>query len=189
MAKINLLPWRENLRKQRQNTFLITLGAAVLVALGVVGLGNHLMNIQISGQDARNQFLRAEIAKLDRNIQRIEQLDTVREQLLARKEVIERLQSNRTAMVHLFNELARTLPEGVTLNSVRQNQDRLTIIGTSESETRVSEYLRNIERAEWMGDPRLRIVERSPSGDRPGQPYRFELSARVSRPMMHEEEF
>lgn len=189
MAKINLLPWRENLRQQRQKNFMISLGVAVLVAAGLVMMANHLMNVQIAGQDARNNFLRAEIRSLDRDIQRIEQLEQVRESLISRKEVIERLQSNRTATVHLFNQLARTVPEGITLNSVRQTQERLTVLGTSESETRVSEYMRNIEAAPWMSDPQLRIVERSPSGDRPAQPYRFELSARIAPPETDEEAF
>ncbi|MGY6588943.1 MAG: PilN domain-containing protein [Wenzhouxiangella sp.] len=189
MAKINLLPWRENLRQQRQKNFMISLGVAVLVAAALVMMANHLMNVQISGQDARNNFLRAEIRKLDRDIQRIEQLEEVRESLISRKEIIERLQSNRTATVHLFNQLARTVPEGITLNSVRQTQERLTILGTSESETRVSEYMRNIEAAAWLSDPRLRIVERSPSSDRPAQPYRFELSARIAPPETDEEAF
>ncbi|MGY6631997.1 MAG: PilN domain-containing protein [Wenzhouxiangella sp.] len=189
MAKINLLPWRENLRQQRQKNFMISLGVGVLVAAALVMMANHLMNVQISGQDARNNFLRAEIRKLDRDIQRIEELEEVRASLVSRKEIIERLQSNRTATVHLFNELARTVPEGITLNSVRQTQERLTILGTSESETRVSEYMRNIEAAPWLSDPRLRIVERSPSADRPAQAYRFELSARIAPPDTDEETF
>jgi type IV pilus assembly protein PilN len=188
MAKINLLPWRENLRQQRQKNFLITLGIAVLIAALVVLAGNHLMNQLISGQDNRNNYLRAEIRKLDRDIQRIDQLEEVRESLIARKNVIERLQSNRNVMVHLFNQMARTTPEGITLDSVRQTGERLTIVGTSESETRVSEYMRNIETAEWLHDPRLRIVEVVRQGSRPGQPYRFELSARLAPPHAAEEE-
>ncbi|MCH8479094.1 MAG: PilN domain-containing protein [Wenzhouxiangella sp.] len=145
------------------------------------------MNNQISGQENRNNFLRAEIRKLDRAIERIEQLEETRENLIARKNVIERLQTNRSMMVHLFNQLAQTVPEGVTLNSVRQTGDQLTIVGTSESETRVSEYMRNIEAAEWLHAPTLRIVERSEREERPGQPHRFELTARVSSPDQQQE--
>jgi type IV pilus assembly protein PilN len=188
MAKINLLPWRENLRQQRQKNFLIALGLAAAIAAALVLAGNFAINNQISGQDNRNAYLRAEIRKLDRDIQRIEQLEEVRENLIARKNVIERLQSNRNLMVHLFNQMARTVPEGITLNSVRQTDERLTIVGTSESETRVSDYMRNIESAEWLHDPRLRIVEVSRQDARPGQPYRFELSARIASPTAAEEE-
>lgn len=188
MAKINLLPWRENLRQQRQKNFLVTLGMAAAIAALLVLAGNHAMNTLISGQDNRNAYLRGEIRKVDRDIQRIEQLEEVRESLIARKNVIERLQSNRNLMVHLFNQMARTTPEGMTLDSVRQTGERLTIVGTSESETRVSDYMRNIEAAEWLHDPTLRIVEISRQTDRPSQPYRFELSMRITAPQAVEEE-
>jgi type IV pilus assembly protein PilN len=189
MARINLLPWRENLRQQRQKNFLITMGLAVVTAALLVLLANHSMNQLISGQDNRNNYLRGEIRKLERDIQRIEQLEEVRDNLIARKNVIERLQTNRSMMVHLFNQMAQTVPDGLTLNAVRQAGEQLTFTGTSESETRVSDYMRNIENADWLHDPRLRIVESSPSEERPGQPYRFELSARLSAPEADEEEF
>lgn len=187
MAKINLLPWRENLRQQRQKNFLASLGFAALVAAGLVFAGNWAINNQISGQENRNNFLRAEIRKLDRDIARIEQLEETRQNLIARKNVIESLQTNRSMMVHLFNQLAQTVPEGITLNTVRQAGSELTIVGTSESETRVSEYMRNIESAEWLHSPRLRIVERSERDGRPGQPHRFELVARVASPDQEQE--
>jgi len=188
MAKINLLPWRENLRKKRQQNFMVALGATLAAAALVVLAANHFMNQQISGQENRNNYLRAEIRKLERDIQRIEQLEEVRDNLIARKDVIEQLQSNRNLMVHLFNQLAQTVPEGVTLNSVRQNNEELSIQGSSESETRVSDYMRNIEGAEWMSNTRLSIVERERQEGRVGQPYRFELRARVAPPQADNEE-
>ena len=187
MARINLLPWRENLRQQRQKNFLVGLGVAVLVAAVLVLAGNHIMNQMISGQENRNQYLRGEIRKLERDIQRIEQLEQVRDNLIARKNVIERLQRNRSMMVHLFNQLAQTVPEGLTLSTVRQSGEQLTIVGTSESETRVSDYMRNIERAQWLHSPRLRIVERTRTEDRPGQSFRFELVVQVRSPEDQEE--
>ncbi len=188
MAKINLLPWRENLRQQRQKNFLASLAVAAIAAVAVVLLANMGINNQISGQENRNNYLRGEIRKLDSAITRIERLERTRDDLIARKNVIERLQSNRSLMVHLFNQLAQTVPEGITLNSVRQAGAQLTIIGTSESETRVSEYMRNIESAEWLHSPTLRIVVRTDSADRPGQPHRFELTARVAAPGQEDEE-
>jgi type IV pilus assembly protein PilN len=179
MSKINLLPWRENLRRKRQQNFLVSLAAAVVVSAAIVLVANHLINQQIQGQEARNNYLRAEIGKLERDIQRIEELEEVRDNLIMRKNVIERLQSNRNAMVHLFNQLARTVPEGVTLDTVRQNDQLLTIAGTSESETRVSEYMRQIESAQWMRDPELEIVERDSRDDRPSHAFRFELRVRL----------
>ncbi|AKS42845.1 PilN domain-containing protein [Wenzhouxiangella marina] len=188
MAKINLLPWRENLRAQKQKQFLIALGATVALAALIVFAANFYMNQQISGQENRNNFLRSEIRKLERDIERIEQLEEVRDNLIARKNVIEQLQSNRNVMVHLFNSMAQTVPEGVTLTSVRQNNELLTIQGVSESETRVSDYMRNIEDAEWMSETRLNIVERENNENTPGQPYRFELQARVGPPKTDEVE-
>lgn len=190
MAKINLLPWRENLRQQRQQMFLATLIATALAAAAVVFLANQAMNSLIDGQENRNDYLRGEIRKLEDDIREIENLEQVRNSLLARKEVIERLQANRSLMVHLFNQLAQTVPEGITLDSVRQSSSELTISGTSESETRVSEYMRAMESAgaAWLHNPRLRIVEQNERQDRPGQPYRFELQVRIASPDSPEEE-
>lgn len=188
MAKINLLPWRENLRQQRQQMFLVFLGATAAAAVLLVFLANYAMNSMITGQENRNDYLRAEIRKLENDIRRIEDLEQVRDNLVARKEVIERLQANRSMTVHLFNQLARTVPEGVTLDSVRQASSEVTVEGTSESETRVSEFMRAMESAEWLHEPRLRIVEQNRRQDRPGQPYRFELKVRIASPGSQEEE-
>ena len=188
MARINLLPWRENLREERQRNFMVALGVTAVVAIIVVLIGNHLMNRQISGQDARNSYLQSQIRQLDRDIQEIENLEAQREDLLARKNVIERLQENRSMTVHLFNYMARTVPEGVRLSSVRQSGEELTILGTTQSETRVSEYMRNIEGAEWLHAPSLRIVEVLGQRDQPDQPFRFELRARVSSPATDNDE-
>jgi len=188
MAKINLLPWRENLRKQRQKNFMAALvGTLVVAALIVLG-GNYLANQQIDGQEARNDYLRAEIRKLEQDIQRIEQLEEVRDNLIARKDVIENLQSSRNLMVHLFNQLAQTVPEGITLDAVQQNDQTLVIEGTSESETRVSDYMRNIEAADWMSQTALNIVERVGEENRPGQPHRFEVRTQLAPPSASEEE-
>jgi type IV pilus assembly protein PilN len=188
MARINLLPWRENLRQQRQQNFMISLVVVILLAVGIVLLGNQVMKSMISGQENRNTYLRGEIRKLENDIRRIEQLEVVRDNLIARKNVIERLQINRSLMVHLFNQMAETVPDGVTLNAVRQSGPQLTFSGTSESESRVSEYMRSIEDAEWLHNPRLRIVQRAERADRPGQPYQFELSARIAAPDSDQQE-
>ncbi|QKK01857.1 MAG: PilN domain-containing protein [Pseudomonadota bacterium] len=185
MARINLLPWRENLRQERQRNFIGALIGTAVLAIAVVFLVSHLFGRQISAQEARNNFLRAEITKLDRDIASIEELEQVRDNLLARKNVIERLQENRSMMVHLFNYLAQTVPEGIRLTSVRQTGEQLTIEGVTQSETRVSDYMRNIERAEWLHDPDLRIIE---AVDESEQPFRFELRARVASPNVVEDE-
>lgn len=189
MARINLLPWRENLRQERQRNFMIALGVTAAAAVLLVFLGSHLVERQISAQDARNRYLENEIRQLDRDIAAIEQLESTRDNLLARKNVIERLQENRSMMVHLFNTLAQTVPEGIRLTSVQQRGEELTIKGTTQSETRVSDYMRSIERAEWMHEPDLRIIEAIEGSEAgPAEPFRFELRARVASPNAVEQE-
>lgn len=188
MARINLLPWRETQRQERQRNFVVSLLVAAVIAAGLVFAANQTMNSIIEGQEARNNFLRAEIRALDREIDRIQDLERTRDGLISRKNVIERLQENRSLMVHLFNQIAQTVPEGITLNSVRQTGTDLTIVGTTESETRVSEYMRRIEAAAWLHDPQLRIIQIQDRDARPDQPFRFELRARVSSPRERAEE-
>lgn len=188
MARINLLPWRENLRQERQRNFMIALGATAVVAVLLVFLGSQLVDRQISGQDARNRYLENEIKKLDNEIESIKELEAKRDNLLARKNVIERLQENRSMMVHLFNSLAQTVPEGIRLSSVRQTGEQLTIEGTTQSETRVSDYMRNIERAEWLHEPDLRIIEAIDESASGTEPFRFELRMRLASPNAVEQE-
>ena len=189
MARINLLPWRENLRQERQRNFMIALVATGVLAVLLVFLGSHLVERQIDAQEARNQYLRGEIRELDRDIASIEELEATRDNLLARKNVIERLQENRSMMVHLFNSLAQTVPEGIRLTSVQQTGEQLTIQGTTQSETRVSDYMRNIQSADWLHDPDLRIIEAiDPDDGGPTEPFRFELRVRVASPKAIEQE-
>lgn len=189
MARINLLPWRENLRQERQRNFMIALAATAALAILLVFLGSHLVERQIDGQQARNRYLENEIRKLDRDIASIEKLEATRDNLLARKNVIERLQENRSMMVHLFNSLAQTVPEGIRLSSVKQAGEQLTIEGTTQSETRVSDYMRKIESAEWLHEPELRIIEAIEEKEGGGaEPFRFELRARVASPNTVEQE-
>lgn len=189
MAKINLLPWREEQRQERQRQFITLTAGVAIIACGLVFLANQGMNALISGQEARNNFLRGEIRILDREIAEIQELERTRDSLISRKNVIERLQENRSLMVHLFNQIAQTVPEGITLNSVRQTGSELTIVGTSESESRVSEYMRLIESATWLHSPQLRIVQAQAARQSPEQPFRFELRAQISSPRVAEEEF
>lgn len=189
MAKINLLPWREEQRKERQRKFVTLVIAVVILSGAVVFLANQAMNTLISGQEARNNFLRGEIRALDREIAEIQDLEQTRDSLVSRKDVIERLQENRSLMVHLFNQIAQTVPEGITLNSVRQTGSELTIVGTTESESRVSDYMRRIESAAWMHSPQLRIIQVQGREQNPEQPFRFELRAQIGSPRQAEEEF
>ena len=173
MAKINLLPWRAERRKQREREFqvmmvgaLIIGGLAFLVALG-------WMDRVVQGHQTRKDLLGREIAALDMKIKEIEVLQEKRETLLRRKEIIERLQSSRYQMVHVFDELVRTLPDGVRLTEMSQSGEALNLVGNAQSNARISAYMRNIESASWLRLPAFRkseIVDDEKSGR-----YRFEL--------------
>ena len=180
MARINLLPWRAERRKLRQKDFLGMLGLAVAAGVLASFLVVSWYNSRISSQNARNEFLKGEIAKVDIQIKEIEELDKKKGKLLARKEVIEQWQSNRSQMVHLFDSLVRTIPDGVTLTSIKQEGEILTLNGRSQSNARVSTYMRNLEGSGWMTNPDLNIIEAKEG--KPGLPYEFNLKVKLANP-------
>ena len=180
MAKINLLPWRAERRKLRQKDFLGMLGLAVAAGVLASFLVVSWYNSRIGNQNARNEYLKGEIAKVDVQIKEIEELDKKKGKLLARKEVIEQLQANRSQMVHLFDSLVRTIPDGVSLTSIKQEGDILTLGGRSQSNARVSTYMRNLESSGWMTNPDLNIIE-AKAGN-PGLPYEFNLKVKLANP-------
>ncbi len=181
MARINLLPWREQRRKLREKEFYAMLGAAAGAAVLVFLTMWMFYGGQIDGQLQRNAYLEGEIVQLDEKIAEIEKLDATRDQLLSRKKAIEELQADRARMVHLFDELVRTVPDGVHLKSVQQNGDVLTLQGLAESNTRVSTYMRSLDASDWLENPDLGIVEAS---DNPGRSrYAFTLRITLSKPL------
>lgn len=180
MARINLLPWRAERRKARQKEFGVMLGLAALAGILLTLLIVTIYNGRIAGQEARNQYLRDEITKVDAQIKEIDELDKKKSKLLARKEVIEQLQANRSQMVHLFDSLVRTIPDGVTLTSIKQEGEILTLSGRSQSNARVSTYMRNLEGSGWMTNPDLNIIEAKEG--KPGLPYEFNLKVKLANP-------
>ena len=186
MARINLLPWRAERRKSRQKEFVGMLGLAALAGVLVAFLVYSYYGGRISGQAERNDYLRGEITKVDGQIKEIEALDQKKSKLLARKEVIEQLQSNRSQMVHLFDSLVRTIPDGVTLTAIKQEGDILTLSGRSQSNARVSTYMRNLESSGWMTNPDLNIIEAKEGN--PGLPYEFNLKVKLANPNAPKEE-
>ena len=180
MARINLLPWRAERRRQRQKEFGAMVGASAVGAILVSFLIYMFYNAQIDGQTDRNNYLRDQITQVDAKIKEIEALDQKKAKLLARKEVIEQLQANRSQMVHLFDSLVRTIPDGVTLTSIQQNGDILTLKGRSQSNARVSTYMRNLEGSGWMTNPELSVIEAR--GDNKGLPYEFDLAVKLANP-------
>ena len=180
MAKINLLPWRAERRKARQKDFYTMLGLAALAGVLIYFLIVTFYSGRIDNQNARNQYLRDEITKVDAQITEINELDKKKSRLLARKEVIEQLQANRSQMVHLFDSLVRTVPDGVTLTAIKQEGDILTLTGRSQSNARVSTYMRTLESSGWMTNPELNVIE-AKAGN-PGLPYEFNLKVKLANP-------
>lgn len=169
MARINLLPWRAERRKQRQRDFYAMLGAAAIGGLLLSLLIWFYYDRQVSGQSDRNTFLQAEIEKVKEQNKEIERLDRQKDRLLARKAVIEELQAKRSQMVHLFDALVRTIPDGVVLTTLKQEGDVLTLEGRTQSNARVSAYMRNLESSGWMTNPELSIIEaKAPERDKAG---------------------
>lgn len=165
------------------------LGVAAAIAAVLALFIWFYYNGQIDGQNARNAFLQGEITKVDAQIKEIEALDKQKDRLLARKKVIEELQANRSQMVHLFDSLVRTIPDGVVLSSIKQEGDVLTLQGRSQSNARVSTYMRNLEGSGWMTKPDLSIIEaksESPTAGTPlagrALPYVFTLKVGLATP-------
>jgi type IV pilus assembly protein PilN len=180
MARINLLPWRAERRKQRQKEFMAMLGLSALAAVVLSFLLVNYYSRQIDGQNERNQFLEQRIAQVQKQIDEIKTLDEKKARLLKRKEIIEDLQADRSQMVHLFDSLVRTIPDGVVLTSIKQEGDKLSLEGRSQSNARVSAYMRSLEGSGWMTQPQLSIIE-AKEGD-PGLPFTFSMSVTLANP-------
>jgi type IV pilus assembly protein PilN len=164
MPRINLLPWREAERKKRQRDFGVALAGGVVAAIACVLATIFVYNSMISNQQDRNERLSEEIAQLEKSIAEIDGLERQKERMLARMEIIEQLQKSRPEIVHLFDEVARQLPEGVYLTGMRQQGSKVEVRGVAQSSTRVSALMRQIDASEWMEDPEVERVETTSSG-------------------------
>lgn len=187
MPRINLLPWREELRQKRKKDFMLAIVGAVLVG----GLLSYAAKLTAQGwianQRDRNDILRAEITELDRQIEEINALDAQKSRLIARMEIIDRLQRSRPEIVHLFDELVETLPEGVYLTQVTQNNARVEIQGSAQSSTRVSALMRNVDDSDWLRSPQLEVVQTVEDGA--ARNARFTVNAQQVSMDAEEEEF
>ncbi|MEW9624570.1 PilN domain-containing protein [Rhodanobacter geophilus] len=184
MAHVNLLPWRAERRKLREREFYGQLGAAFVAGLGFVLLWAIWMGARVDNQNDRNAILQGEIKQLDVKIDKIKELDKVREHLLARKQIIEQLQSDRSKMVHLFDELVKTIPSSARLSALKQAGDTMSLDGVAQSNASVAEYMRNIEASPWMGHVDLRKTENRHDASR--MPYGFGLSVKLGKPKADE---
>ncbi|MGY3229206.1 type IV pilus assembly protein PilN [Luteibacter sp. HA06] len=180
MAHINLLPWRAERRKLREREFYIQLGMAFGAALVVLIAWSFWMDARIDNQTERNTYLQGEIKQLDDRIAKIKDLEKVRAGLLQRKQIIEQLQANRSQMVHLFDELVKTIPSSARLAGMKQSGDSMSLDGVSQSNSSVAEYMRNIEASPWMGHADLRKTENTHDASR--MPYVFGLDVRLNHP-------
>lgn len=180
MAHINLLPWRAERRQQREREFYMQLGLAAVAGIVVVLLWGAWMGARIDNQSARNTYLHGEIQQLDAKIAKIKDLEKVRQRLLARKKIIEQLQANRSQMVHLFDELVKTIPPTVKLTALKQTGDQLSLDGVAQSMASVATYMRNLEASPWMKNIQLGKTENRHDGSR--LPYTFGVTLTLTKP-------
>jgi len=165
--RINLLPHREQKRQARQRQFVSLAISLAVLAAAVVGLVHGIFAAQIDNQQSRNTLLKTEIAKLDAQIKEIDKLREQIQAVLARKQVVETLQANRSEAVHLLDQLVRQLPDGVYLRAIKQNGNKVQLVGYAQSNARVSTLMRNIESSPWVGSPELVEIQLVPN---PGPP-------------------
>lgn len=164
MARINLLPWREQLREERKQRFLVAMGGTLVVAAGLVFLAGQYLDGAIEQQNARNDFIKKEIAVLDARIKEISELKERRAQLLERMKIIQDLQGNRPISGRIFDQMVRTLPDGVFFTELKRTDKSIAIIGSAESNNRVSSLMRNLDASEWLTAPNLTEVKAITAG-------------------------
>jgi type IV pilus assembly protein PilN len=187
MAKINLLPWREELRKQKQQEFAFMSGGAAVIAGLVVLLAHLHVDGLITDQISRNAFLEKEIEILDQRIGRIKELEKLKADLLARMNVIQELQRSRPESVHLMDEIVRTLPDGVHLSKFRQKGKGLSMNGVAQSNARVSDYMRNIDSSDWLTNPKLDQIKTTEVNRRRLANFQLQGKQKVHKPKVNNE--
>lgn len=181
MARINLLPWREQRREERKQRFLVALGAVLVGAAALIFAGDQYLSAMIERQNARNEFVRKEIATLDARIKEINELKLRRQQLLERMKIIQDLQGNRPIIARIFDQLVRTLPDGVHFTELKMTDRNIAISGAAESNNRVSALMRNLDASEWLEAPNLTEVKAVTAGA-VDQANVFQLSVQQTKP-------
>ena len=186
MARINLLPWRAERRAVRKREFLIMLAMAGAAGVAAFLGAMFWMDARIENQVDRNNYLAAQIKEVEKKLTEIEDLEKTRNKLLQRKQVIEQLQANRSQMVHMFDELVHTIPEGVRLTALKQVGDILTLEGVAQSNASVATYMRNVEASPWLGHPDLKKTEIKRTAEK-RMPYDFAMDVKLRKPVGSEE--
>lgn len=188
---INLLPWREERRKQKQHEFVAMLIFAAIVAGLIFWLWKGMVEGQIADQQSRNNHIQSAISKLDTQIKEIKELQRRRDELVARMKVIQELQGNRPTIVYVFDQMVRTLPDGVYYTLVERSGDTYTIEGVAESNNRISRLMRNLDASDWFVEPNLlnvRALESSRGSDGEAQANAFLLTVKQGSPRGDDEQ-
>lgn len=177
MARINLLPWREWERERKKKEFLTNVVAVLIFGGVLVFFGGWILDNNIKHQNARNSFLENKIADLDERIKEIQTLKKEKKELIARMEVIQKLQGDRPIIVHVFDELVKTLSKGLHFRKLEMKGDGLIVAGTAESNNRISSLMRNLDESAWFADPNLRTIKEDPKNlDYGAQASNFDLT-------------
>lgn len=179
--RINLLDWRQALREQRKREFSSLLALGFVGGAGFVVLALSAVNTQLSRQNTRNDYLHAQIQQMDARITEIKNLEELKANTLARMQVIEGLQASRSNMVHFFDQLVETLPDGVHLLALRDSGNSVKLDGVAESNARISKYMKRLDSSPWFADPRLVVIKTTDSGQRRTASFQLEVM-RVADP-------
>lgn len=180
MAQINLLPWRDERRQELKKEFLMVLGVVLAIGVGLLVLGDRIVNGQIDDQRGRNSYLGQHIKELDKQVAEIKELERKKNQLIERMRVIQELQGNRPIIVRILDQLVRTVPDGVFYNRVVSKDKTITISGVAESNNRVSSLMRRLDASDWLANPNLDAVRAAPNYGE--QANTFELKVQVQLP-------
>jgi type IV pilus assembly protein PilN len=181
MARINLLPWREELREERRKRFLMALTGVLVATVGAVLIADQYISGEINRQTARNHHVGQQVALLDERIKQISDLKTRRQQLVERMKIIQDLQGNRPVSGRIFDQLARTLPDGVYFTEVKMTGKTLSITGAAVSNNRISDLMRNLDASDWFDAPSLAEVKAN-TGGAADQANVFRLTVRQTQP-------
>ena len=184
MPSINLRPWREELRAERQKQFVSTLIGIVIVAAGLVFLWQDYVGSQIEYQSSRNAYLKTSMVDLDKKIKEIKELRTEKQKLLDRMKVIQDLQGTRPIIVRVMDELVRSLPDGLYYTSLERKRDEISIIGMAESNNRISGLMRNFESSQWFASPNLKDVSAVTTAGNDTSLNSFDLTVKQVTPVI-----
>jgi type IV pilus assembly protein PilN len=175
VTQINLLPWREKRREQRRKRYYAVLGVVAALGAVLVLAGNFLAGLQVEHQEARNRALQDEIRILDAQITRIRNLDRHRQALVERIDTIRELQAAGPVAVHLFDQIAHAVPEGIYFTDLKRQGERLAISARADSDARISALMRRLDASPWLRESSLRTIESREVEGRPLREFQFEV--------------